>query len=126
MLDHIDFAVSDFSKSREFYVQVLAPLGVEPIMDIKRGDGREGTGFGIDSFPQFWIGGGSAVSERLHVAFTAESRAAVDNFHNAVVAAGGTSKGLPGLRPRYGEHYYASYVCDLDGHTIEAVCRRPD
>ncbi len=126
MFDHIDFAVSDFPKSRKFYVQALAPLGVEPIMDIKRGDGREGTGFGIDSSPQFWIGGGPAVVGRLHVAFVAESRTAVDQFHNAAIEAGGTSKGPPGLRPRYGEYYYAAFVHDLDGHTIEAVCRRPD
>ena len=126
MLDHIDFAVSDIAKSREFYVQALSPLGIEPITDIKRDDGCEGTGFGLGSSPQFWIGGGSAVSGRLHVAFVAESRAAVDDFHSAALAAGGTSKGVPGLRSRYGENYYAAFVYDPDGHAIEAVCRRSD
>jgi hypothetical protein len=36
-----------------------------------------------------------------------------------------TGRGAPGLRPRYGENYYAAYVLDPDGHNIEAVCRLP-
>lgn len=59
----------------------------------------------------------------MHVAFLAESRAAVDAFHEAAVAAGGRDNGAPGLRPRYAEHYYAAFVLDPDGHNIEAVCR---
>lgn len=126
MLDHIDFAVAEFERSREFYVRALAPLGINSILDIKRHDGREGTGFGRNSLPQFWIGGGSAVSGRLHFAFTAESRTDVDAFYEAALLAGGKSKGEPGLRPRYGENYYAAFVYDPDGHTIEAVCRQSD
>jgi len=126
MLDHIDFSVADFQKSRAFYVLALAPLGIGAVLDTKRHDGNAGTGFGRHSFPQFWIGDGSAVSGRLHVAFAADSRAAVDAFHKAALEAGGTSKGAPGLRPRYGEHYYAAFVFDLDGHTIEAVCRQSE
>ncbi len=29
LLDHIGFTVADFGKSRAFYVQALAPLGIE-------------------------------------------------------------------------------------------------
>lgn len=82
MIDHIDFAVTDFRRSREFYSRALEPLGICPVMDINRQDGHEGTGFGRNSLPQFWIGGGSAVAGRLHVAFQAESRAAVDAFYD--------------------------------------------
>lgn len=123
MIDHIDCAVSDFAKSRAFYVETLAPLGVEPVLDIDRDDGRYGTGFGAESVPRFFIGGGSPVDGRLHIAFAAKSRAAVDEFYRAAINAGGTSKGPPGLRPRYAENYYAAYVYDPDGRTIEAVCR---
>lgn len=90
MIDHIDFAVADFRRSREFYSRALEPLAIHPVLDIKRRDGHEGTGFGRSSIPQFWIGGGSAVVGRLHVAFEAELRAAVDAFYEAALQAGGT------------------------------------
>jgi catechol 2,3-dioxygenase-like lactoylglutathione lyase family enzyme len=127
MLDHIDFGVTDLVRSRAFYVLTLAPLGIKPVIDVKRDDGREGTGFGFSQCsPQFWLGKGPPASGRLHIAFVADSRGAVDAFHEAAVAAGGTDKGAPGLRPRYGEHCYAAFVLDPDGHTIEAVCRRSE
>ena len=59
------------------------------------------------------------------MAFLAETRAVVDGFHAAGLAAGGTCNGEPGLRPRYDEQYYAAYVLDPDGNNIEAVCRSP-
>jgi predicted lactoylglutathione lyase len=46
---------------------------------------------------------------------------AVDAFHAAALAGGGTSDGAPGERPQHGEGYYAAFIRDLDGHRIEAV-----
>jgi hypothetical protein len=31
--------------------------------------------------------------------------------------------GAPGLRPDYGEYYYATFMVDPDGHRIEAVIK---
>jgi predicted lactoylglutathione lyase len=56
------------------------------------------------------------------VAFNANSRAAVDAFHAAALAAGGTDMGAPGLRTHYHPNYYGAYVRDLDGNKICAVC----
>jgi len=126
MFDHVDFAVVDLTVSRNFYETVLAALGIEPFMDIKTEEGREGTGYGSLKGEQFWIGKGEAVKGRMHIAFAAQSRAEVDEFHRAAIDAGGVSKGAPGVRPVYGEHYYAAFVFDPDGHTIEAVCRKPE
>jgi catechol 2,3-dioxygenase-like lactoylglutathione lyase family enzyme len=123
VFDHVDFAVSDLDRSRRFYTATLAPLGIGPFEDIKRDDGREGTGYGSAGGPQFWIGGGEPVSGRMHIAFAAKSTAAVDAFYEAALRAGGTSKGAPGLRPHYADNYYAAFVIDPDGHTVEAVCR---
>lgn len=123
MFDHVDFAVSDLERSRHFYSRILAELGIEAFTDVKRDNDREGTGYGSPEGPQFWIGGGEPVSGRMHVAFAAESRAAVDGFYDAAINAGGTCKGPPGLRPQYADGYYAAFVVDPDGHTIEAVCR---
>lgn len=124
MLDHIDFAVTDLERSRAFYVAALAPLGVRPLLEIERAD-RRGTGFGAGDYAQFYIGGGPPVAGRLHVAFEAVSRAAVDAFHKAALEAGGRDHGPPGVRSHYDPAYYAAYVADPDGHVVEAVCRRP-
>jgi predicted lactoylglutathione lyase len=50
------------------------------------------------------------------------TRAAVDDFHQAALAAGGTDNGAPGLRPHYHPNYYGAFVLDPDGNNIEAVC----
>ena len=57
----------------------------------------------------------------FHLAFAAPSRAAVDRFYEAALRSGGGDNGAPGLRPAYGEDYYAAFVFDPDGHRVEAV-----
>jgi catechol 2,3-dioxygenase-like lactoylglutathione lyase family enzyme len=121
VIHHIDFAVTDFARSRAFYVAILAPLGLAPVMDIERSEGRKLTGFGSPPDPTFWIRTGKGIGGRLHVAFLASSRNAVDAFHAAGLSVGGIDNGQPGLRPRYAEHYYAAFILDPDGHNIEAV-----
>jgi len=126
MFDHVDIAVVNLEVSRKFYRTVLAALGFEPFMDIKTDEGREGTGYGSLAGEQFWIGKGEPVKGRMHIAFSASSRSSVDAFYEAAIGAGGKAKGAPGIRPTYGEHYYAAFVFDPDGHTIEAVCRHAE
>lgn len=123
MIHHIDFAVTDFQRSRDFYLRTLSPLGLSAVMDRHHDDGGRLTGFGVLPDPVFWIRSGETPPGHLHVAFTASSRAAVDAFHAAALAAGGQDKGAPGLRSRYDDNYYAAYILDPDGHNIEAVCR---
>jgi catechol 2,3-dioxygenase-like lactoylglutathione lyase family enzyme len=125
-LDHVDFAARDPARSRAFYAAALAPLGIRPVVETDREDGRQGTGFGPGEPAQFYIGGGPPVAGRLHLAFAAQTRAAVDAFHRAALGAGGRDHGQPGLRPHYDENYYAAYVVDPDGHVVEAVCRQPE
>jgi catechol 2,3-dioxygenase-like lactoylglutathione lyase family enzyme len=126
VIHHIDFAVADFDRSRAFYLDALSPLGIGLVMDIERDNGRRLAGFGLPPDATFWIRTGNGIGGRLHVAFLANSRDAVDGFHEAALRAGGADNGRPGLRPRYAEHYYAAFVLDPDGHNIEAVCRRPE
>jgi len=59
------------------------------------------------------------------VAFSAPSRAVVDAFYAAALAAGGTDNGAPGPRPHYDPDYYGAFVLDPDGNNIEAVCHTP-
>jgi catechol 2,3-dioxygenase-like lactoylglutathione lyase family enzyme len=121
MFDHLGFAVADFPKSRAFYLSALAPLGGRVVME-----GPDFVGFGREARPQFWIGTGEAPTTRLHLAFTARSRAEVRAFYEAAIAAGGADNGPPGLRPNYHPNYYGAFVIDPNGHNIEAVCHSPE
>jgi catechol 2,3-dioxygenase-like lactoylglutathione lyase family enzyme len=127
MIDHIGFVVRDFAASQRFYTQALAPLGYQVLMQMSAEEaGVEGAGFGEPSKPDFWIiGGGELTSPRMHVAFRAADRAAVDAFYRAAMAAGGTDNGPPGLRLHYHPYYYGAFVLDPDGHNVEAVCHEP-
>jgi catechol 2,3-dioxygenase-like lactoylglutathione lyase family enzyme len=113
VLDHIEIKVRDVEASRAFYDAALAPLGMSVLMG---GAGR----------PFFWIGqAGVSPDITSHVAFGCETRATVDAFHKAALAAGGRDNGAPGLRPQYHPNYYGAFVLDPDGHNIEAVCHAP-
>lgn len=57
------------------------------------------------------------------VALRARTWLEVDVFHAMALAHGGTCEGTPGLRPQYGDDFYAAYVRDPDGNKIAAVCR---
>jgi predicted lactoylglutathione lyase len=97
-------------------------LGMSVTMEF----GSDAVGFGAKGDSGlFWIGGGK-VGEGVHVAFDADTREQVDDFHRAALAAGGRDNGAPGLRPNYGPNYYAAFVFDPDGANIEAVCMAPD
>jgi len=119
MIDHFNLPVVDLARSRFFYEGVLAPLGFRALAQ----DGQA-IGFGSESW-SFGIVATVFPFPKLHLAFTAAARSAVDRFHEAAVALGGRSNGAPGLRPGYDPDYYAAFVLDPDGHNIEAVCRRP-
>lgn len=126
MIDHLGLNVSDFKRSRAFYEAALQPLGLGVVAEIPpdKGGGRPHVGFGPDR-GVFWLSPGDRVSTPLHVAFTADTRAAVDAFHAAALAAGGRDNGAPGPRPYYHPDYYGAFVLDPDGVNVEAVCHRP-
>lgn len=124
MFDHVKFGVSDFAASKAFFLQALAPLGVELVSE------------GPPSYGVELCQKGGTVSlclhqtdekpAHLHIAFVADTREQVRAFHRAALAAGGTDHGAPGLRPHYHAHYYAAFVIGPDGHNIEAVCHAPE
>ena len=127
MLDHIGFAVSNLKVSRVFYEKALKPLGIRVVMEVTpemTSTEDSHIGMGVDR-PFFWFGTGKNRVTGVHVAFTAESRKIVDEFHAAGIAAGGKDNGKPGVRPHYHENYYGAFVFDPDGNNIEAVCHKP-
>jgi len=72
------------------------------------------------SIDELWIDKADGEVSRVHVAFQAPSRAHVDAFHRAALAAGGRDNGRPGERA-YHPGYYGAFVLDPDGHNVEAV-----
>jgi catechol 2,3-dioxygenase-like lactoylglutathione lyase family enzyme len=126
MLDHTGFPVSDYARSKAFYLQALAPLGYALVMEVQQDENDSpAAGFGVGGKPDLWIGGEGGLQRPIHIAIAAPNRTAVDAFHRAALAAGGKDNGAPGLRPHYHPDYYAAFVLDPDGHNIEAVCHAP-
>jgi len=83
-------------------------------MQLPEGSGLDGIGYGM----------------RQRTAFAARSRVEVDALHAAVITAGGTDHGPPGLRSAlsgasssYPSGYDVAFVIDPDGNHIEAVFR---
>lgn len=128
MIDHMGFPVSNYARAKDFYQKVLAPLGYGVVMEVtpEQAGGHAASGFGANGKPSFWIDGSGVSGARMHIAFLAETRAAVDAFYRAALAAGAKDNGPPGLRPHYHPNYYGAFVLDPDGHNIEAVCHKPE
>ncbi len=122
MLDHVTINVRDIEASKRFYAEALRPLGYSLTSDFPEAAGL-GTGEGV---ADTWLAQRDEPSAPVHVAYRAPDRAAVDAFHAAAVAAGGTDNGAPGVRAHYHESYYAAYVRDPDGNNVEAVAHEPE
>jgi catechol 2,3-dioxygenase-like lactoylglutathione lyase family enzyme len=120
ILDHLSLPVTDVARARAFYEAALEPLGLRVLHEPEPGL----VGFGTPGNDDFYLATGDSPA-RVHLAFGAADRAAVDAFHAAALRAGGTDNGAPGLRPAYHPDYYGAYVLDPDGNNVEAVCHTP-
>ncbi|HZN25175.1 MAG TPA: VOC family protein [Burkholderiales bacterium] len=121
MLHHVSIGVTDVARAAQFYDAVLSILGFRRVMEVM----PYGIAYGI-KMPQFWVQlphdqGAPSGGNGTHIAFNANTQAAVNAFHAAALAAGGRDEGAPGPRPEYTAKYYGAFVRDLDGNKIEAV-----
>lgn len=130
MFSHVTLGTNDMARARVFYDAVLTTLGLKRLADF----GEAGIAYGRpgehDALVPFWVltpfdRGRATFGNGTHVALLAPSRAAVDAFHAAALAEGGSDEGRPGLRPAYHAHYYGAYVRDPDGNKLQAVCHDP-
>jgi catechol 2,3-dioxygenase-like lactoylglutathione lyase family enzyme len=121
MIDHTGINVSNFEKSKQFYINALAPLGYQLLTEFNASI----AGFGIDGKADFWIMQGEVNTPRIHIAFRAETREIVQAFYETALEIGGRDNGAPGLRTHYHPDYYGAFILDPDGHNIEAVCHVP-
>ena len=127
LISHITIGHFDLEREQRFYSAVLGELG---LIEIPEEGDFETAAFGLTGceLPVVYVqptfdGRPSTWGNGTHTAFTATSRAAVDRFHVAALANGGTCDGPPGLRSHYSPHYYAAYVRDSVGNKLQAVCR---
>ena len=120
LIDHVQLVVKDLSGSRRFFEAVLGALGIP----------MGGEGDGYVWWDEFVISSAESqaaqgkLTGRVHVAFQAKDRAAVEAFYKAGLAAGGRDNGAPGKRS-YHPGYYAAFLVDPDGNNIEAVFHGP-
>jgi catechol 2,3-dioxygenase-like lactoylglutathione lyase family enzyme len=120
MIDHVSVAVRDLDRAGKFYQAVLGAIGYQILVV------RPYTiGFG-KSYPEFWLNRRASMppiadDSGTHVALRVRTPALVEAFHAAALGSGGTRDGAPGLRPEFGEGYYAAFIRDPDGNRIEAV-----
>jgi catechol 2,3-dioxygenase-like lactoylglutathione lyase family enzyme len=125
MLDHVFITVNDLDRSIAFYEAALQPLGIGHTVDYDGKDGPKGhpdlKGFGRDGRVFFWLRLGAADARAAHIGFVARSRAEVNAFYRAAMAAGAIDNGKPGVRRYYDPRYYAANVFDPDGYSLEAV-----
>jgi catechol 2,3-dioxygenase-like lactoylglutathione lyase family enzyme len=124
MIDHVSIGVADIQSGKSFYDACLESLGYTCLSasETSVGYGKDAVAFWINLSPY------PVAEDResgLHFCFTAPTRKSVDAFHRAALAAGGRDNGKPGLRPDYGDDYYAAFVIDPDGYRVEAYCNRP-
>lgn len=112
VVDHLDVHASRYRESVRFYEVVLAPLGIPKLFERDR----------EACFTHVNVVDRQPPTVNLHLCLYARSKAAVDAFHAAGLAAGFRSNGAPGYRD-YGPGYYAAYLLDPDGNNVEALYR---
>jgi catechol 2,3-dioxygenase-like lactoylglutathione lyase family enzyme len=130
MIDHLTIVVSDFERSKAFYLAALAPLGYVTVMELDRErfpqlPVAKTIGIGVGGKPDVWLRPSSEPITTTHIALRADDRATVDAFHRTALAAGGKDNGAPGLRAHYHPSYYGAFVLDPDGYNLEVVCHAP-
>ncbi|MGE0116167.1 MAG: VOC family protein [Steroidobacteraceae bacterium] len=133
MFTYVSLGTNDLDRATRFYDPVMQALGHRRC-DISHEPDWEGwAGWGrYENHGQFelalWLcqpfnQQPATAGNGTMIAFKADSWQAVRAFHAAALQHGGSNEGEPGLRPHYGEDFYAAYVRDPDGNKLAAVCR---
>jgi catechol 2,3-dioxygenase-like lactoylglutathione lyase family enzyme len=134
VIDHVYLPVADVPRSRAFYRDVLPAIGIEGSYEL---DGS--VGFGVGGSGALWIypsdgrhglavdpcglrPEGARSLQHIHVAFRVTSRELVHAFVRAARQAGADVSVSPTVLPDYHPTYFAAFVRDPDGHSIEVVC----
>ena len=116
MFDHVTLRVADLAAATPAFAAALDALEIEQ----------------TTSTPSLSVWGNFALTQtdeehpiarRVHIAFVAPTRAHVERFGQAGIAAGFADDGPAGPRPKYADDYYAAFLKDRAGNSFEAVHR---
>jgi catechol 2,3-dioxygenase-like lactoylglutathione lyase family enzyme len=119
MFDHMSIGVRDLAVAGRFYDALLQPLGHAMTWQQERE-----VAYGSAGARDFWlypVDGSQVAGLGVHIAFRAETRAAVDAAYDAAIEHGAQTLRAAGLHPDIGPDYYGAIVLDLDGNKIEIV-----
>jgi catechol 2,3-dioxygenase-like lactoylglutathione lyase family enzyme len=134
-IDHVTITVADLARSAAFYDAALGALGLRRMVEL--GDEEEDAAAveaiawgepergeperGEPERAAVWLVAGTRPTSGLHVCLRARTRADVEAFHDAAVAAGGRSHDAPRRWPIFRAGDFNAIVLDPDGNLIEAV-----
>ena len=130
LIHHLDLTVRDPAASLAFYDAVLSHFGYRRTREDERGfdwefrsDDGTFTSIGV---MRASITGRERAHDRYspglhHVAWTAGSRADVDELYDLLRRIGATILEPPAGYPQYGAGYYALFFADPDGLKLEYV-----
>lgn len=115
----VRFGTNDLPRAIQFYDATFGALGIAP----NAAPAEYGIGmYKLPNGPAFMIGAARDGQPATHanggtVGFIAPSTEAVDAWHAAGLANGGSCEGEPGPRPQAG-NAYGAYMRDPDGNKI--------
>ena len=120
MFDHLSVGVRDLEAGRRFYAAFLSPLG-SALASEKAGELGFGPGGQNSLFFLYPVAGAQVGGLGTHIAFAADSRAAVDAAFAAALAGGAVVVRPVGEYPDISPDYYGAVVFDPDGNKLEIV-----
>ncbi len=124
MFSHIMLGANDIQKSKAFYDATLGTLGHEPAVEDDKGRCFYLTKTGIFALSKPIDGEPACHGNGSTFGFAAENPAAVDAWHAAGLATGGTAcEDPPGIRKSRGNEMYMAYLRDPAGNKICALHR---
>lgn len=125
MIGYTMVGTTDLARAIRFYGPMFAEMGMKQCYKDEQvafwGDKtdvnapRFATGYPFD-------GGKAGVGNGTMTAFLITGSELIDRLYSIAVENGGVDEGAPGLRPHYGEGFYAAYVRDPDDNKIAFVC----
>jgi catechol 2,3-dioxygenase-like lactoylglutathione lyase family enzyme len=125
LLDHVSISVPKLYNCIKFYDAIMSALGCEKVYETENS-----LGYGLRCFAgeeehsilAVYESSKANYDDARHWRFKANSRKAVNLFHEYGINNGGHCNGPPGLRKDYHPNYYGAFLYDPFGNRVEAVC----
>jgi catechol 2,3-dioxygenase-like lactoylglutathione lyase family enzyme len=125
MIGYTMVGTTDLERAVSFYDPIFEVMGLKQCFKDEQvafwGDKadvlapRFATGYPFD-------GAKASVGNGTMTAFVIDGSDKIDRLFEIAISKGGADEGAPGLRPDYGDGFYAAYVRDPDGNKIAFVC----